>query len=254
MLSSSKIESLGFQNRNIDMATPSIKCQNCGINQLCLPVMLADAEVEYLDGIVQRSHPLQKGETLYRAGDPFTAIFAIRSGFLKTYTISENGDEQIIGFHLPGEIIGLNSIDSQKHPSTAKALETSLICKLPYDELDMLSADIPGLRQQLMRVMSREILEDQELMFLLNKKSADERLAAFLINLSFRFGKRGLAQDSFKLVMKKSDIANYLGMAVETISRLFSRLQNQGLIIYKSREIKITDPVGLSRLAGVNCY
>ena len=252
MLSCTKLES--SYNKNETMAIPSIKCQNCGISQLCLPVMLAEAEVEHLDGIVQRTKPLDKGGVLYRAGDPFKAIYAVRSGCLKTYTISENGDEQIIGFHLPGEIIGLNAIDSLKHPSTAKALETSMICTLPYEQLDELSADIPGLRHQLMRVMSREILDDQELMFLLNKKSADERLAAFLINLSARYAKRGLAKDSFNLVMKKSDIANYLGMAIETISRLFGRLEEQGYIAIERKQVNITNMQGLSQLAGVSCH
>ncbi|WP_395376753.1 fumarate/nitrate reduction transcriptional regulator Fnr [Marinicella sp. W31] len=236
------------------MAIPSIKCQNCGINQLCLPVMLADAEVEHLDGIVQRTKPLDKGSILYRVGDTFNAIYAVRSGCLKSYTISENGDEQIIGFHLPGEIIGLNAIDSQQHPSTAKALETSTICTLPYEDLDSLAADMPGLRQQLMRIMSREILDDQELLFLLNKKSADERLAAFLINLSARYAKRGLANDCFKLVMKKSDIANYLGMAIETISRLFSRLVEKDYITIERKQVNIIDMNGLSQLAGVSCH
>jgi len=216
--------------------------------------MLAEAEVEHLDGIVQRTKTLQKGGILYRAGEPFKAIYAVRSGCLKSYTISQNGDEQIIGFHLPGEIIGLNAIDSLKHPSTVKALETSTICTLPYEELDELSADIPGLRHQLMRVMSREILDDQELMFLLNKKSADERLAAFLINLSARYAKRGFSKDSFNLVMKKSDIANYLGMAIETISRLFGRLEEQRYIAVERKQVNIINMNGLSQLAGVGCH
>ncbi|MCW8856155.1 MAG: fumarate/nitrate reduction transcriptional regulator Fnr [Kangiella sp.] len=236
------------------MALPSIKCQSCSINQLCLPVMLAESEVEHLDSIIQRKKPLTKNEMLFRSGEEFHAIYAVRSGCIKSYTISESGEEQITGFHLAGEIIGLDAISSGKHPSMAKALETSMVCTIPYPKLEMLSGEIPGLRQQLVRVMSREIHDDQELMLLLNKKSADERLAAFLLNLSSRFGKRGLSRTCFNLVMTRGDIANYLGLAVETVSRLFTKLQQNGLIAIKDKEVTITDLSKLSVLAGGKCH
>lgn len=236
------------------MALPSIKCQSCSINQLCLPVMLAESEVEHLDSIIQRKKPLNKNEMLFRSGEEFQAIYAVRSGCIKSYTISESGEEQITGFHLAGEIIGLDAISSGKHPSMAKALETSMVCTIPYNKLEMLSGEIPGLRQQLVRVMSREIHDDQELMLLLNKKSADERLAAFLVNLSSRFGKRGLSRNCFNLVMTRGDIANYLGLAVETVSRLFTKLQQNGLISIKDKEVTITDFNQLNVLAGSKCH
>ncbi|MBV35979.1 MAG: transcriptional regulator FNR [Rickettsiales bacterium] len=232
---------------------PSIKCQSCSINQLCLPVMLVESEIEHLDSIIQRKKPLNKNEMLFRAGEDFEAIYAVRSGCIKSYTISEDGVEQVTGFHLPGEIIGLDAISREMHPSMAKAIETSSVCTIPYNKLEMLSGEIPGLRQQLIRVMSKEIHDDQELMLLLNKKSADERLAAFLMNLSSRFASRGLSRDCFNLTMTRSDMANYLGLAVETVSRLFSKLQDRNYISIKDKEITIEDMAGLSKLAGTRC-
>ncbi|WP_168204138.1 fumarate/nitrate reduction transcriptional regulator Fnr [Aliikangiella coralliicola] len=231
-----------------------IKCQTCSIRRLCLPVMLADSEIEHLDNIVQRKKVLKKNEFLFHAGDQFDSIHAIRSGSLKTYTISTDGTEQITGFHLPGEIVGLNAISSTQYPSFAKALETSMVCTIPFDKLESLSRDIPGLQKQIFKVMSGEIREEQELMMLLNKKNADERFAAFIMNLSARFKRRGLSDKEFQLTMTRGDIGNYLGLAVETVSRLVTRLQKQELIAIQDRYIQIVNQVGLSQLAGTACH
>ena len=232
----------------------AVHCQSCSISRLCLPVMLAEAEVEHLDSIVQRSRPVRKGEHLFSANERFENVFAIRSGSLKSYTISEDGIEQITGFHLPGEIVGLDAITDHQHPSFAKALETSSICAIPFEKLEELSRQMPGLQQQLFKVMSQEIREDQELMMLLNKKAADERLAAFLINLSQRFGRRGLSSSVFHLTMTRSDIGNYLGLAVETVSRLFTKFQQKQYIQVQDKEITIVDIDSLSQLAGTSCH
>ncbi|WP_371734786.1 fumarate/nitrate reduction transcriptional regulator Fnr [Aliikangiella sp. G2MR2-5] len=231
-----------------------IRCQTCSIRRLCLPVMLADSEIEHLENIVQRKKVLKKGEFLFHAGDDFDAIHAIRSGSLKTYTISSDGTEQITGFHLPGEIVGLNAISSTQYPSFAKALETSLVCSIPFDKLETLSRDIPGLQKQLFKVMSGEIRDEQELMMLLSKKNADERFAAFVMNLSARFGRRGLSEKEFQLTMTRGDIGNYLGLAVETVSRLVTRLQKKELISIQDRYIQITNMDELSELAGTACH
>ena len=231
-----------------------IKCQTCSIRRLCLPVMLADSEIEHLENIVQRKKVLKKGEFLFHAGDEFDAIHAIRSGSLKSSTISSDGPEQITGFHLPGEIVGLNAISSTQYPSFAKALETSLVCSIPFDKLESLSRDIPGLQKQIFKVMSGEIREEQELMMLLSKKNADERFAAFIMNLSARFKRRGLSGREFQLTMTRGDIGNYLGLAVETVSRLVTRLQKQSLIGIQDRYVEITDMEGLSQLAGTACH
>jgi len=231
-----------------------VRCQTCSIKRLCLPVLLADSEIEHLENIVQRKRVLSKGEFLYKAGDPFDAIHAIRSGSLKSYTISSDGIEQITGFHLPGEMCGLNAVSSSHYPSFARALETSLVCSIPFAKLESLSREIPGLQKQLFNVMSGEIRDEQELMMLLSKKNADERFAAFVINLSARFRRRGLSDKEFQLTMTRGDIGNYLGLAVETVSRLVTRLQNQNLISIQDRYIRIEDMEGLTKLAGVNCH
>jgi len=230
-----------------------IHCQTCSISQLCLPVMLAESEVEHLDRIINRGRPLSKGEFLYHAGDDFTALYAIRSGSLKSFTVTSEGEEQITGFHLPGEIVGLDAIVNSKHPSFTKALETSMICAIPFEQLEQLSAQIPGLQHQVYRVMSREIMEDQELLTLLGKKNADERMAAFLVNLSARFARRGLSSTQFRLTMTRADIGSYLGLAVETVSRLLTKLHKSEIIQVKDKEVTILQPQKLSTIAGTAC-
>ncbi len=236
------------------MSLPAIKCQSCSINQLCLPVMLAESEIEHLESIVQTRRAMHKNDVLFHSGDTFETVYAVRSGCLKSYTVSEEGEEQITGFHLPGEIVGLDAISSGAHPSASKALDTSLICAIPYPKLELLTGELPGLRQQLLRVMSKEIQDDQELLLVLNKKNADQKLAAFLLNLSSRYANRGLSKHCFNLVMTRSDIANYLGLAVETVSRLFKKLQEDGLIEVAQKQITILDIPKLSHFAGVNCH
>ena len=242
--------------RAIDVASPvlpKISCQQCSISQLCLPVSLAEAEVEHLDSIIKRNRPLHRGEHLFRAGENFQSLFAIRTGSLKTYTVSPDGEEQITGFHLAGEVIGLDAVYRQSHPSFAMALETTMVCELPFEQLEELSGSIPGLRQQLLKVMSREILEDQELLLLLNKKNAEERLAAFLINLSTRYARRGRSAQRFLLPMTRGDIGNYLGLTIETVSRLFTRYQKAGLIQANGKEVTILEMKTMSEMAGTNC-
>lgn len=234
-------------------ALPKISCQQCSISQLCLPVSLAEAEVEHLDSIIKRNRPLHRGEHLFRAGENFISLFAIRTGSLKTYTVSPDGEEQITGFHLAGEVIGLDAVYRQSHPSFAMALETTMVCELPFEQLEELSGSIPGLRQQLLKVMSREILEDQELLLLLNKKNAEERLAAFLINLSTRYARRGRSAHCFLLPMTRGDIGNYLGLTIETVSRLFTRYQKAELIQAQGKEVTILDMKTMSAMAGTSC-
>lgn len=231
----------------------SIRCQDCRIKQLCLPVMLAESEIAHLDSIIQRGRPLHKGQHLIQAGDEFSGVFAIRSGSIKAYTVSFDGLEQITGFYLPGEIIGFDAISSGIYPGFAKALETSSVCEIPFSRLEQLAAEIPGLQRQIFRTMSDEIVKDQNLMLQLNKKSAEQRFGSFLINLSFRFGHRGLSSERFRLPMARSDISNYLGLAVETISRLIAQLQNDRLVQIDKREVEILDMKSLNKLAGIAC-
>lgn len=232
-------------------ANNSIHCQNCSINQLCIPFTLSDNELDQLDQIIERKKPIQKNQQLFKAGDKLKSLYAIRSGSIKSFTISEQGDEQITAFHLAGDLVGFDAITDDTHPSFAQALETAMVCEIPYDTLDDLSGKMPKLRQQIMRLMSDEIKGDQDMILLLSKKSAEERLAAFLANLSTRFSQRGFSSKEFRLTMTRGDIGNYLGLTVETVSRLLGRFQKSDLLDVKGKDIHILDSAALKELAGL---
>ncbi len=228
----------------------TVSCQNCSISQLCIPFSLNDNELRKLDDIIQRKRPFQKGDKLFEAGKKFKSLYAVRSGSFKSYTISNQGDEQITAFHLPGDIVGFDAINKQVHPSYSIALETAMVCEIPFDIMDDLSSSMPKLRQQVMRLMSNEIMSDQELVLLLNRKSAEQRLAAFISGLAYRFSERGFSSKEFRLTMTRGDIGNYLGLTVETISRLLSRFQKSELIQVQGKFITILDIDGLDELSG----
>jgi len=208
--------------------------------------------MEALDNIVKRGRPLKKGEMLFRQGDEFSSVFAIRSGALRTFSVTDGGEEQITGFHLPSELVGLSGMDTERYPVSAQTLETTSVCEIPFDRLDELSVMLPQLRRQLMRIMSREIRDDQQMMLLLSKKTADERIATFLINLSARFSARGFSANQFRLPMSRNEIGSFLGLAVETVSRVFTRFQASKLLEADGKEVRILDPIGLCALAGGN--
>ncbi|MBU2181341.1 MAG: fumarate/nitrate reduction transcriptional regulator Fnr [Gammaproteobacteria bacterium] len=233
------------------MTASAINCQDCGFSQLCLPFSLNTNELDQLDDIIQRKRPSHKGDHLFEAGKPLQALYAVRTGSFKTYTLTEQGEEQITGFHLPGDVIGFDAIGNQQHPSYAQALETAMVCEIPYQTLDQLLDQMPKLRQQLMRLMSQDISGDQQMMLWLNRKTAEEKLAAFLTNLAQRFGSRGFSKREFRLTMTRGEIGNYLGLTVETISRLLGRFHKDELIHVDGKLIVITDFAGLSRVAGM---
>jgi len=231
---------------------PQANCKDCSLSGLCLPLSLNMQDMESLDEIVKRGRPLKKGETLFRQGDAFNSVFAIRSGALRTFSVTDAGEEQITGFHLPSELVGLSGMDTETYPVSAQALETTSVCEIPFERLDELSVLLPQLRRQLMRIMSREIRDDQQMMMLLSKKTADERIATFLINLSTRFSARGFSANQFRLPMSRNEIGNYLGLAVETVSRVFTRCQASGLLEAEGKEVRILDSIRLCALAGGN--
>lgn len=226
-------------------------CNTCALNALCLPIALDNDDLDRLDEIIKRSKPYQKGEYLYRQGDKFNALYAIKSGTVKTYTTSETGEEQITSFHLPSELAGLSGYDTGVFPQSAKVLETTSVCELPIDRLEELSDQMPGLRRQLMRNMSGEMRHDQQMMMLLSKKNADERLASFLIDISERHALRGFSSSAFRLAMSRIDVSNYLGLAVETVSRIFTRFQKKELISTEGKEVKLLDREALISMAGL---
>lgn len=214
-------------------------CADCSLNTLCLPVAVSLGELERLEQIIKRSQPLRKGAHLFRAGDVFTSVYAVKSGCIKTYALDETGDEQITGFYLPGEIFGTDGISTNLHYDSAKALDTSAICEIPFSRLEDLLAQMPGLQRHIFAIMSKEIQEDRRLHMLLSKKSADQRLASFLLSIAARHQSRRLSASRFRLPMSRGDIGNYLGLTDETISRIFSRFQKDGLLKTEGREIEI---------------
>lgn len=223
----------------------TISCQHCSISQLCLPFSLNTEELNKLDEIIERKKPYRKGERVFQADQELKAIYAVRSGSFKSYTLSESGSEQITAFHLPGDILGFDGLSDQKHKSFAQALETGMLCEIPFSTLEDLSGRLPKLRQQLMRLMSSEISADQKMFLLLNQKTAEERLASFLSSLSQRFGIRGLSSKEYRLSMTRGEIGNYLGLTVETISRLLGKFQKEDVIKVEGKFITILDTEAL---------
>jgi len=225
-------------------------CGTCSLSSLCLPIALQATDLDSLDEVIKRGRPIQKGEMLFKQGDDFNAVFAIRTGAVKSFTVARSGEEQITGFHLASELVGLSGYAEDVYPLSAKALETTTVCELPLDKLEVLCDEIPGLRKQIMRNMSGEIRQDQQMMLQLSKKSADERLAYFLLELSSRFERRGFSAKAFRLAMSRVDISNYLGLAVETVSRIFTRFQKNDLIATEGKEITLLNLDKLNNLAG----
>jgi len=225
-------------------------CNTCSLNSLCLPIALENDDLDALDRIIKRSRPIQKGELLFKQGDHVNSVYAIRTGAVKTYTVAPSGEEQITGFNLASELVGLSGYNQDAYPLTAKALETTTVCELPIEQLETLCDDLPGLRKQIMRNMSGEIRQDQQMMLQLSKRSADERLAYFLLELSSRFERRGFSPKAFRLSMSRVDISNYLGLAVETVSRIFTRFQKNGLIATEGKEVQLVNLEELGALAG----
>lgn len=236
------------------MQRSAINCQDCGFSQLCLPFSLNDSEMTRLDDIIQRKRPLHKGDMLFEAGNAQKSLFAIRTGSFKTFTLTEQGEQQITGFHLPGDIVGFDGLNSQQHPSYAEALETAMVCEIPLPNLDTLLDQLPRLRQQMMRLMSQDIQADQQMMLLLNRKTAEQKLATFLSQLAQRYASRGFSASEFRLTMTRSDIGNYLGLTVETISRLLSKMDKEQLIGVDGKLITLRDAPALSKLAALTAH
>jgi CRP/FNR family transcriptional regulator len=225
-----------------------ISCGSCRLSAICLPIALESADIDRLDSIIQRGRPLRGGEHVYRADDAFTAIYAVRAGALKAYAVTSDGTEQVTGFYFPGEIFGMDGISKNKHVSSAVALETSAICEIPFERLGDLSARIPSLQRHFFQLMSQEITQDQQLITLLSKNSAEQRIASLLLSISSRNARRKLSATAFRLPMSRTDISNYLGLTVETVSRVFARFQKGGLLTVDKREISILAPDLLHRV------
>ncbi|QNP40410.1 fumarate/nitrate reduction transcriptional regulator Fnr [Lysobacter solisilvae (ex Woo and Kim 2020)] len=233
----------------LDLATLRSGCSHCSLQQLCLPAGISPDELQRLDEIVRRRRPIERGERLYRAGDPLAAVFVARDGAFKTVSISEEGEEQVIGFHLPGELIGLDALGAGSHRCEAIALTEANVCEVPFEQLAVVAAQLPSLQQQLLRVIGQSVGRDQDHLGILVRRQAGERIALFLHGLSERYRNIGQPATQFKLPMSREDIARYLGLALETVSRGFTRLQEDGVIDVVGRRIDILKPAELNRLA-----
>jgi len=237
----------------IPITEMSPRCSTCSLGQLCLPVGMSQQDLEKMDTLVQDRVRVRKGETLYRLGDPLTAVYAIRFGTLKTHLTMEDGRSQITGFHLPGEVVGLDGLGEMQHASDATALEDTEVCVVRFGDLQTLSNVLPSLQHQFMRLMSKEISQDQVMLITLGSMRAEERLAAFLINLSERLSARGYSASEFVLRMSREEIGSYLGLKLETVSRLFSRFAEAGLIQIRQRHVKLVDMVGIKQIVNKSC-
>ena len=227
-----------------------VACSNCNMRELCLPVDLSAAEMQRLEQLSHRKRCYAAQNYLYRSGDAFKSLYAIRSGSFKTRILHEDGREQVTGFVMPGEIIGLDAISTDAHTCEAVAMEASEVCELPFAKLEVLSREIPSLQRHLHKIMSREIVRDQGIMLLLGSMRAEERLAAFLLNLSQRNAAHGMSPTQLTLRMSRLEIGSYLGLKLETVSRAFSHFQDDGLIRVKARAIDILALTRLRELMG----
>lgn len=233
----------------LDLSSLKAACASCSLRELCLPMGLDKSDMDRLDKIISRRQRLSSGQHLYRARGEFRHLYAIRRGFLKTYELNNDGVEHVNGFHMTGEMLGLDAISEATHACNAVALEDSEVCEIPFLKLEQLFHDIPALQRQFHRVMSREISADHSLMMLLGTMRAEEKLATFLTNLAERLAARGLASDSIRLSMSREDIGNYLGLKLETVSRMFSKFQDEDLIAVERRNLHIKDMDGLHKIA-----
>ena len=231
-----------------------VACSSCNLRELCLPLGMSNAQMDRLDDIVANRRALVRGDALFRAGDAFTSLYAVRTGFFKTCVSSEDGRDQVTGFHMAGELMGLDGIGTDYHTCDAVALEDSHVCVIPYQQLEELSRELSDLQHQLHRIMSREIVRDHGVMLLLGSMRAEERLAAFLLNLTQRLQTRGFSSTSLILRMTREEIGSYLGLKLETVSRAFSRFQEEGVLRVKQRQIEVLQPEALQRLVnGSDC-
>lgn len=229
------------------------QCATCSLHQLCLPMGLDKLDMERLDQIIERRRKISREGTLYRMGDPLKSLYAIRVGHFKTYQINSNGIQQITGFQMAGELLGLDAIGTSEHQCNAVALEDSEVCEIPFSRLEELFSDIPILLQQFHRILGREISREQNVMLLLGNMRAEQRFAAFLINLSARYAARGYSATRLQLRMSREEIGNYLGLTIESISRLLSKLKKMNVLRVEQREVEILEPSKLTAIAAGNC-
>ena len=232
----------------ISIASLSTSCADCSMQELCLPAVITDQDLDRLENILSKRIRIARGEPLYRAGEVFSSLFAVRLGHFKTVYTEGHATKQVIGFQMSGEILGMEGISRPRHKCSAIALEDSEVCEIPYTRLESLLSELPSLQSHFHRMMSREIDREHQVMLLLGSMSADQRVAAFLLNLSRRYEARGFSALHFVLRMTREDIGNYLGLTIESVSRVFSRFKKNDWIEGSPRDLKILDRKALEDL------
>ncbi len=225
----------------IDFSRIKATCSNCNLQELCLPRGMSTEDLEKLDHVVKGSRPIHKGNHIFRTDDIFESFYAVRSGSVKVYILNELGEVQTIGFYFPGEILGFDAIEHHKHTCSAIALETSTLCSIPYTKISEISMQVPDFQDQLLRLVSRELSNENKLLLAINNRSAEERLATFLVSLSSRFRKLGYSAKEYNLPMSRQEIGNYLGLTIETVSRIFTKFQRNGLVKINRKAITLDD-------------
>lgn len=234
-----------LNNPTVNIAALRVTCSNCNLRELCLPLGLGLKEIERLEELVAVRRRIRRGEALYRAGDRFNALYAIRLGFLKSAVMSSDGREQVTAFHMAGDIVGLDGLASMVYSSDLIALEDTEVCIIPYDRLEEITQSMHVMNVHFQKLLSREIVRQNGVMLLLGSMHAEERLAAFILNLAQRFEQRGYSRSEFVLRMTRAEIGSYLGLKLETVSRVLSRFSHDNLIIVNQKRVQILDFEGL---------
>lgn len=231
----------------------AISCNDCSLNKICLPHGLSDPEIKQLESIIDKTTKLKKKDIVFKANDEITGVYAVKSGSIKTSISNADGQEQVLEFHLPGDMLGFDAFNEGKHICDAVVLEDTFICKIPIDAFDGLCNRLPNLRKEMRHQVGKEIEHNQRLLLALGQQQTDERFASFLLQMSNHFQTRGFSSKEFTLPMPRQDLSNYLGMAVETLSRIISRMTENGLIRIDHRMVYIVDNDKLQCLAHASC-
>jgi len=227
-------------------------CANCGLQKICVPTGLLKSDIAQLDEIVSRKPPYKKSQHLYQVGHKFNSIYAIRAGAVKLYTYSDSGDEIVHGFCLAGDVVGFDGLVNEHYTFNAVALDTTSVCLMPYEDLSDLAHRIPNLNHQIMATMSKKMFDDRLHSELLIKRNADQRVAHFIWNMAQRFQQRGYAHDEFRLPILHRDVALYLGLTPETVSRILAKLNADGVVCWKKKQVQIFDEAKLKEIAGLS--
>ncbi len=237
------------RNNVTDLDRSEVSCEDCALFSLCFAQEISDEERGRLNKVLKRRQPAERNDHLFHAGQSLKSVTVLRTGSVKAYNISHDGDEIVSGFYLPGEVIGLDALSSEKHPGFAVALEDSRYCEIPFRDFERMLAESPKLNQVMLRMLSEEMTETRELLLVVGRLDARTRVSLFLLSLSRRLARRKQDPDCFRLTMDRRDIANYLGLTIETVSRTLSGLQRDDIIDVRGKQVRVLDRPALQEAA-----